>query len=124
LKSGCRIEAARLRTAERLTKLIALFCILAWRVFWTTMVARIVSRAPTTTVLTETEVILLDRVVKDQPTTPAAAMLPRYLMKVVRLGGYLARARDPPPGIIVMWRGWSRLTDMMLGADAMQQKCG
>jgi hypothetical protein len=124
LKSGCRIEAARLRTAERLTKLIALFCILAWRVFWTTMVARIVSCAPTTTVLTETEVILLDRVVKDRPTTPAAAMLPRYLMKVARLGGYLARARDPPPGIIVMWRGWSRLTDMMLGADAMQQKCG
>ena len=124
MKSGCRIEAARLRTAERLTKLIALFCILAWRVFWTTMVARIVSRAPTTTVLTETEVILLDRVVKDRPTTPAAAMLPRYLMKVARLGGYLARARDPPPGIIVMWRGWSRLTDMMLGADAMQQKCG
>ncbi|MFC7539206.1 IS4 family transposase [Siccirubricoccus deserti] len=124
LKSGCRIEAARLRTAERLTKLIALFCILAWRIFWTTMIARTVPCAPTKAVLTETEVVLLDRTVQDRPSTPVAATLPRYLMKIACLGGYLARARDPPPGIIVMWRGWSRLTDMMRGADAMQQKCG
>ncbi|MBK1660600.1 IS4 family transposase [Paracraurococcus ruber] len=124
LKSGCRIEAARLRTAERLTKLIAMFCILAWRVFWTTMVARTTPFAPARAVLTESEAVLLDRTVRDQPSTPAAATLSRYLMKIACLGGYLARARDPPPGIIVMWRGWSRLADMMLGADAMQQKCG
>ncbi len=36
-------------------------------------------------------------------------------MKIARLGGYLARSRDPPPGNIVMWRGLSRLTDIMLG---------
>lgn len=124
LKSGCRIEAARLRTAERLTRLIALFCILAWRVFWTTMVARTAPCAPTKAVFTEAEVALLDRTVRDRPSTPVAATLARYLMKIARLGGYLARARDPPPGITVMWRGWSRLTDIMLGADAMQQKCG
>src|SRR5215207_8631317 len=34
LKSGCRAEESRLRTAERLVKLIAVFCILSWRVFW------------------------------------------------------------------------------------------
>lgn len=124
LKSGCRIETARLRTAERLTKLIALFCILAWRVFWTTMVARTAPCAPTNAVLTETEVVLLDRAVGHRPSIPTDGTLARYLMKVACLGGHLARARDPPPGIIVMWRGWSRLTDMMLGADAMQQKCG
>ncbi|MBL6081222.1 hypothetical protein JMJ56_24815 [Belnapia sp. T18] len=122
LKSGCRVEAARLRIAERLIKLIALFCILSWRIFWTTMVARTVPCAPTKAVLTETEVILLDRTVRDRLSTPVAATLPHYLMKIACLGGY--RARDPPPGIIVMWRGWSRLTDMMLGADAMQQICG
>ncbi len=38
LKTGCRAEHARLRTAERLVKLIAVYCILAWRVFWTTMI--------------------------------------------------------------------------------------
>jgi len=35
---------------------------------------------------------------------------------IARLGGYLARANDPPPGNMVMWRGMSRLTDIALGA--------
>src|SRR5439155_10794638 len=37
-------------------------------------------------------------------------------IKIARLGGYLARANDPAPGNIVMWRGLSRLTDIELGA--------
>ena len=37
LKSGCHAEDSRLRTAQRLTNLIALFCILSWRIFWLTM---------------------------------------------------------------------------------------
>ena len=32
LKSGCRAEESKLRTAERLANLIAMLCILAWRV--------------------------------------------------------------------------------------------
>ena len=35
---------------------------------------------------------------------------------MARLGGYLARASDSPPGNTVMWRGLSRLTDITLGA--------
>ncbi len=46
LKSGCRAEDARLRTAERLTNLIALYCIVSWRVFWMTMLARVAPQAP------------------------------------------------------------------------------
>lgn len=46
LKSGCRAEAARLRTAERLTKLIAVFSVIAWRCFWTTMIARAAPQGP------------------------------------------------------------------------------
>ena len=42
-------------------------------------------------------------------------LLSAYITKVARLGGYLARASDPPPGNIVMWRGLSRLTDIELG---------
>jgi hypothetical protein len=32
-----------------------------------------------------------------------------------RLGGYLARGHDPPPGNMVLWRGVARLTDIQLG---------
>jgi hypothetical protein len=124
LKSGCRVEAARLRTAERLTKLIAVFCILSWRIFWTTMINRIAPSASPRSALTEAEITVIDRAVRDRPTIPVEKTLAHYLTKIACLGGYLARARDPPPGNTVMWRGWSRLMDIMLGADLMQPKCG
>lgn len=38
LKSGCKTEASKLRTAERLANLISVFCILSWRIFWLTIV--------------------------------------------------------------------------------------
>ncbi len=38
-----------------------------------------------------------------------------YIVKLARLGGYLARTHDPPPGNTVIWRGLSRLTDIELG---------
>jgi len=124
LKSGCRVEAVRLRTAERLTKLIAVFCILSWRMFWATMLNRVTPDAPPQSALTEAEITVIDRAVRDRPTIPAEKTLSHYLTKIACLGGYLARARDPPPGNTVMWRGWSRLMDIMLGADLMQPSCG
>jgi hypothetical protein len=39
-----------------------------------------------------------------------------HLTKIARLGGYLARANDPPRCNTVMWRGLSRLIDIELGA--------
>lgn len=38
-----------------------------------------------------------------------------FLIRLARLGGYLNRARDSPPGIIVLWRGMARLTDIHMG---------
>ncbi len=38
------------------------------------------------------------------------------MIKIARLGGYLARKHDAPPGNLVMWRGLSRLTDIKIGA--------
>jgi hypothetical protein len=48
--------------------------------------------------------------------------LSHYLTKIARLGGYLARANDSPPGNTVMWRGLSRLTD--IGRDRGGRNCG
>jgi len=48
LKSSCKAEESKLRTAQRLTNLISLFCILSWRVFWMTMLNRSAPDAPPT----------------------------------------------------------------------------
>jgi hypothetical protein len=125
LKSGCRAEDSRLRTAERLVKLIAVFCILAWRVFWITMLNRTQPEAKPDQALTATEMRLLDQLVPDRrPGRPEIGTLSAYLLKIARLGGYLARAKDPPPGNIVMWRGLSRLTDISLGATMAARLVG
>jgi hypothetical protein len=117
LKSGCKAEESRLRTAGRLANLISVFCILSWRVFWMTMLNRTASTAPPDVALTKTEIALLDHLMKDKGQgAPERKTLSHYLTKVARLGGYLARANDLPPGNIVMWRGLSRLTDIELGA--------
>ena len=59
---------------------------------------------------------LLDQLVKDKSgKSDSRLMLSLYLTKLAQLGGYLARAKDPPPGNIVIWRGMMRLTDIQLG---------
>jgi hypothetical protein len=119
LKSGCKAEEAKLRTAERLVNLISVFCILSWRIFWMTMLNRSAPELPVGTVFSEIECQLLDHLVPEHnPDRPINGSLSSYITKVARLGGYLARAGDPPPGNIVMWRGLSRFTDILLGFEA------
>jgi len=116
LKSGCRVEESRLRTAERLVRMIATCCILSWRIFWMTMMNRTQPEAPPAVALTQLELERLDQLFPDlSPTARTPPTLGRYIIRIARLGGYLARTHDPSPGNIVMWRGLSRLTDLTLG---------
>jgi hypothetical protein len=96
LKSGCKAEDAKLRN-------------------------RVEPEAKPTVALAETEMHLLDLVVRSPPES--AGTLATYLVKLARLGGYLARASDPPPGNTVIWRGLSRLRDIVTGARAVSG-CG
>lgn len=125
LKSGCRAEDARLRTAERLVNLIAMFCVLAWRLFWMTMINRAAPNASPRLVLSDDEIAIIDRLAAHRmPASPASRSLGHYLTQIARLGGYLARAHDPPPGNTVIWRGWSRLIDIKMGAQLASRTCG
>ena len=63
LKSGCRVEQARLRTAKRLVRLLVVFCILSWRV---TMLNRAEPDLEPALVLTDMETSTLDRLIPDQ----------------------------------------------------------
>ena len=98
LKSGCKAEEVKLRTADRLVNLLAIFCILSWRVFWVTMSSRSSPEAPPETALTTMEIKVLDRLAPDKPRDRILpAGIGRYAVKSARLGGYLARAMIRPP---------------------------
>jgi len=122
LKSGCRAEDAKLRTAERLTNLIAVYCIVAWRVFWLTMVNRTNPQTSADTVFTETEIAILNHLADETDRPPQNVA--HYILAIAKLGGYLARKNDGPPGNTVLWRGLSRLTDIHLGVEISKKVVG
>ena len=112
LEPGCRAEESQLLSAERIANLLALFCIIAWRILWLTLAHRANPGGR------PADSVELAGVPKRQHWPPT----PR---KLVRLGGYLGRSRDPPPGIAVLWRGLSRLADIELGMEvATRPTCG
>ena len=114
LKSGCRAEQSKLRTAERLVNLLAMFCILSWRIFWLTMINRVAAHSKPDIAFTPLEIDLLSRLTNRRSKT-CAVTLRDCMTQLAKLGGYLARAGDGPPGNMVMWRGMTRLTDIELG---------
>jgi hypothetical protein len=93
-----------------------MLCILSWRVFWLTMTNRIDAEADPGVVFTELELRILDRLVADKPKAPPQPhLLSHYLIKLARLGGYLACNPDPPPGNETIWRELTHLVDNQLG---------
>lgn len=124
LKSGCKAEELRLRSAERLVNALAVFCILAWRVFWMTMINRASPMSPASVAFTALETRLLDRLDSTACKGKNKNGVSRYVTKLAQLGGYLARRRDAPPGNAVVWRGLCRLTDITLGYTLRDQDVG
>jgi len=53
--------------------------------------------------------------VPETTLTTREPYLGHYLLKLAQLGGYLARASNPPPGNKIFWRGLTRLNDIHLG---------
>jgi hypothetical protein len=96
-----------------------MLCILSWRIFWLTMLNRSVRSATPTIALTNLEIDLLNQLVpaRTGPKSRAPPTLQASLDQLARLGGYLARANDSPPGNTVFWRGLSRLTDIAIGYE-------
>ena len=125
LKSGCKAESSKLRTASRIANLISVFCILSWRIFWMTMLNRASPSASPKLALTATEIKLLGHLVKSSNgDNPKKKNLSYYLIKLAKLGGYLARASDSPSGNAVMWRGLARLVDIELGFNLAMKIVG
>jgi len=112
LKSGFRVEACRLASAERLIRYLAVMSIVAWRTFMITLIARTDPNIPCTKFLAQQEwrvLCLINKKIHDPPTIGEAVTW------IAKLGGYLDRKGDGPPGTITLWRGWKRLTDLTAG---------
>jgi transposase Tn5 family protein/transposase-like protein len=120
LKSGCKVEHLQLQERDRLEVALALYMIVAWRVLYLMMMGRTVPKLSCETVFAPEEwqalYIVLQR--KRPPRRPPP--LGEILVMVARLGGYLARKGDGPPGPKAIWIGLQRVRDFVLALEARE----
>jgi len=122
LKSGFRVEACRLEHAERLARYLTVMSIVAWRLFMITLIARTDPDTPCSTLLANHEwKVLFLKTNKKKPLPQKPPSIGDAVIWVAKLGGYLARKSDGPPGTITLWRGWKRLTDLTEGWNLAAQ---
>ena len=113
LKSGCRLEALQLESADRLERALATYSIVAWRLLWLTYEARVHPDDPVETVLEEHEwqalYCTIHQTTELPPEPPSIGQCVRWIAK---LGGFLGRKGDGEPGVKTLWRGLQRLHDI------------
>jgi hypothetical protein len=116
LKSGFRVEACRLGTANRLICYLTIMSIVAWRLFMITLIARTKPSMPCSEFLSELEwTVLMVKSSRNRSLPANPPPMDEMLISIAKLGGYLARKRDGPPGTLALWRGWKRLMDLTEG---------
>lgn len=113
LKTGCRIEDSQLDDGADLTRLLGFAAPLAVRLLQLRHAARTSPDVPATSVVDPLLVAVLAR---RQHLDPATLTLAHFWQRVARLGGYLARRSDGPPGWRTLWKGWRYLSDLTEGA--------
>ena len=68
---------------------------------------------------TTLEVLLVSAKKLRVQMTKTKPQLGDAVLVIARLGGYLNRKSDPPPGMEVLWRGWQRLTERLIFLEEM-----
>jgi hypothetical protein len=124
LKTGTRIEDSQLSTARRVQGLLAVCAVVAVELVRIKFLARTQPDAPVaaTVIAPEMlEVLALKRNCPASGWTYASA-----IHAIARMGGYLGRKHDGPPGWLTIWRGYQRLILITEGyvLVSRQKTCG
>jgi len=108
LKSGCRILEHQNHTAEVLARTITLDAVIAWRIMLLALLGRDLPDLPCNLLFNAWECKTLQLLAqKKKPVSLGEA-----LVIIAKLGGYLNRRCDGPPGFQSLWRGYARFQDM------------
>jgi len=114
-KTGCGEEQLRFETAEAMRPMLALLSVAAVRVLQLRDAEGHDPEAPASVVASAEERAVVAAVTAGGLS--AGAMTVRQFVRgAARLGGYLGRRGDGPPGWKTLWRGYQRLQDLIEGA--------
>jgi hypothetical protein len=110
LKTCCRVEEPAHRDSECLMRLVAINMVIAWRIHLMTLLGREVPELPMELLFSDLEIEVLRRFCQSRKL-PEPTNLGECVVLVARLGGYLDRKHDGPPGAEVLWRGSRKLSN-------------
>ncbi len=124
MKTGCGVEGLQFTAAARLQPVLALLSVVAAHL----LQLRDAGRLPGADTRPATEIFpaVYGRELSVwRHGVPRELTIPEFILALGRLGGQQNRRHDGPPGLIVLWRGWSQLQAMVQGAAAAEPlRCG
>jgi hypothetical protein len=124
LKSGCGVEDRQLETVERLSKIILVDVLVAWRVLALTRAARKAESIKAVEYFGPDELAVLKQLqLKKGKVLSPDATVREVARLVAQLGGFLARKGDGQPGSMTLWRGLEQLSQLTLGYQ-LAKLCG
>ena len=112
LKTGCRIQERQVQSADRLIRLLGLLSPLAVRLLQVRDLSRTApDRHAQEVIEPETVAVIAARTGQ----SPLTMTVREFWIEVARMGGYLARKGDGPPGWKTLWKGWLHLQALLEG---------
>ena len=118
LKTGMRIEAAQLKTRQRIENLLAFLAVGAVRL----LKAKLEPDGPIEDGAFDPDLIAL---LTHLSKLPPNGWTNRTLLRAIaQHGGFNARKGDGEPGWMSIWRGFQHLNDMAIGYKVAMQRCG
>lgn len=125
IKSGLKVEDCRLSTSERLIRYLAVMSIVAWRIFWITLLSRVTPNVPCYLFLNDLEWKILFSKLNHGKNIPGhPPTVKQSVIWIARLGGFLARKGDKEPGITYVWRGLKKFSAILEGVELAKKIYG
>lgn len=130
LKSTCKVEDCRLGHANKLIKFIALKSIVAWRIYWATMLKREAPDLSSECVITTAEwksawVTLNYKKIKEKKIPnkipDEVPSLDTVIKWIAQLGGWIGRKGDGNPGVMSIAKGWQRIESGAMMWETMNE---
>ena len=109
LKTCCRVEEPAHRDAQCLKRLVAINMVIAWRIHLMTLLGREVPELPVEVLFSDLEIQVMAQYCRSHQLAEPSNLGEAVLL-VAKLGGYLGRKNDGPPGAEILWRGSRKLS--------------
>jgi hypothetical protein len=122
LKTCCRVEKPAHEDAECIKRILAINMVVAWRIHLMTLLGREAPNLSPETLFSDLEIRVM-RLFAQQYHLPPPDCLGAAVRLVGKLGGYMNRTNDPPPGAEVLCKGFVRLSLMCDGLALAEHGC-